>query len=127
MKKRIILILLISCLFIISGCEKKEENKEIEPGKVTCNQKNTIINDNKDAVLIDVRSDNEYKEGHIDKAINIPYDKITSEITKYSNIKKDTPIIVYCKSGTRSAKAAESLKKAGYTKVYDLGAKSNCD
>ena len=39
---------------------------------------------------------------------------------------KDTPIIVYCRSGNRSAKAYQSLQDAGYTNLYDLGAISNC-
>ena len=121
-----ILILIVS-LFIFSGCEKKNSENEIEPGKITCTQKDTLINDNKGTVLIDVRTSDEYNESHLDRAINIPYDVITTDISKYSNIKKDTPIIVYCRSGARSAKAAESLKNAGYTKIYDLGAKSNCD
>ena len=97
-------------------------SNEVENGKVTCEQKEFLISE-KGAILIDVRTKEEYDEGHLDKAINISYDEVVSKLKDYD---KDTPIIVYCRSGNRSAKAYQSLQDAGYTNLYDLGAMSNC-
>lgn len=74
---------------------------------------------NKDIYLIDVRSGQEYEEGHLDGAINIPLYNIEKEIKE--NV-KDTEdmIILYCSSGARSKKAKEILEKIGYSNVYNL-------
>ena len=121
MKKLIIAVVL---LLSICGCTQ-EQQTEIK--QVTCNEKDEILEKNKQAMLIDVRTEEEYKEKHLDDAINIPYDVIGDTIETYGTIDFDTPIIVYCKSGGRSSQAAETLKDKGYTKIYDLGAISNCD
>ena len=117
MKKIIVLISLI----ILTGCA----SSEIKTGKISCEQKNKLL-ENENIVIIDVRKKEEYKESNMDNAINIPYDTIIEGVEK-KNIDKDTPIIVYCKSGARSEKAYNALLEAGYTKVYDLGALSKCN
>lgn len=74
---------------------------------------------NKEIYLIDVRSGQEYEEGHLDGAINIPVYNIENEIQKNVKNKNDT-IILYCSSGSRSKKAKNILEKLGYTEVYNL-------
>ena len=70
--------------------------------------------------IIDVRTPNEYKEGHIDKAINIDfYDQAKFE-EKISAIPKDDVILVYCLSGARSAKSVALIEKSGFPEVYNL-------
>ena len=120
-------LVLIVVLLLLVGCGKKEE-KKIESGKVTCSQMKTIMKYDNNPVLIDVRTAEEYNEGHLDGAINIPYDVIVSPgvTTMDSIIPDETPIVVYCKSGNRSGQAYNSLKMAGYKNVYDMGAMSNC-
>lgn len=118
-----ILVLGAMCLLLCS-CGDKESNK-IEPGKINCTEMKEIMKNDGNARLIDVRTVEEYNEGHLDDALNISVDNISS-IQIYDSINFDTPIIVYCRSGNRSAKAKEELKKLGYLKVYDLGAMSNC-
>ena len=113
--KKIILALL--CLFFICGC-----SKEIKVGKINCEQMETLMSQG-NTKLIDVRDKSEYSQGHLDRAVNIPVSKLTEELLY---IDKKTAIIVYCETGTRSAKAFEILKGAGYRKIYDLGAMSNC-
>lgn len=81
------------------------------------------LTDEKSAIIIDVRTNDEYENGHIENAINIPLDEINN-ITSYIS-DKNTYIIVYCKSGNRSKNALELLKKIGYSNVYNLGAMSN--
>lgn len=68
--------------------------------------------------LVDVRTDEEYRSGYIPGAINIAVNELSSKLNK---IPKDKPVIVYCRSGSRSAHAAQALIAAGYTDVYDLG------
>lgn len=69
--------------------------------------------------LIDVRTKQEYMEGHFDNAILIPYYEISKTI---QNIipNKEQDIIVYCQNGGRSQKAYEILKQKGYNNVYNL-------
>lgn len=69
-------------------------------------------------VLIDVRTPQEFASGHIAGAINIPVDQIASRL---SEIPTDMPVIVYCRSGTRSARAQAILAQNDYTDLYDLG------
>lgn len=74
---------------------------------------------NYNAIIIDVRSNQEFKEGHINGAINIPLCDIKRKI---SNIiaDKNIYIIAYCTSGIRSKKAQDILKSLGYKNVYNL-------
>jgi phage shock protein E len=75
------------------------------------------------AALVDVRTPGEYAAGHIDGAVNIPVDRITSRAGEIGG--KDRPVVVYCRSGARSAAAASALQQLGFQKVEDLGAMSN--
>ncbi|NRT11165.1 rhodanese-like domain-containing protein [Flavobacterium sp. 14A] len=70
------------------------------------------------AVIIDVRSPAEFKQGHIKGAVNMPLNEIVNQVSK---IKKDRIIITCCASGMRSASAKNLLKNSGYEKVYNGG------
>ena len=104
---RKILFLLIGLLGI-SGCSSELDYKK-------------IMEEN-EYVVIDVRTKDEYDEGHVVNSLNIPYDEINENI----DISKDKIIFVYCRSGNRSSKAYSTLVNLGYT-VYDLGAFQNID
>ena len=69
-------------------------------------------------LVVDVRSPEEYKEGHIKFAINMPIDDFDKEMDSIKDF-KDKNVVVYCNSGKKSAKAAEMLTKDGFTKVFD--------
>nr|WP_295076034.1 rhodanese-like domain-containing protein [uncultured Roseateles sp.] len=71
-------------------------------------------------VVIDVRSPAEYAEGHVSGALNIEHSEIAKEISKF-NIAKDDKIVLYCRSGRRSAIALESLKQLGYLRLENYG------
>ena len=71
------------------------------------------------AVLLDVRSPQEYQEGHLEGAILIPEYELVKRCEKELKDKKAT-IVVYCSSGSRSKRAQKKLEKLGYTKVYNL-------
>ncbi|GAB1108944.1 MAG: hypothetical protein Sw2PiBPW_06260 [Shewanella algae] len=72
------------------------------------------------AMLVDVRTPEEYAEGHLPEAVNIPFEQIAEAFAK-QGIAKDIPVVVYCRSGRRSGIAKESLEKAGYQEVYNGG------
>ncbi len=69
------------------------------------------------AQLVDVRSPEEFAEKHIDGAVNVPIEGIAS----HDFGGKDKAVVLYCHTGHRSGTAAETLRAAGYTKVYLLG------
>lgn len=70
-------------------------------------------------LIIDVRTEQEWQEGHLDGAILIPHDRIEQEIAAVAPDKK-TRIYLYCRSGRRTALAVDVLKKAGYVDLVNL-------
>lgn len=69
-------------------------------------------------LLLDVRTPEEFADGHIVDAANIAVETLASRLDE---VPDDQPIVVYCRSGNRSAQAARILQQAGYTNIYDLG------
>jgi len=74
----------------------------------------------KGVTLLDVRTQEEFDSGHIEGAQLLPYDEIAQRADELP-ADKDGTIIVYCRSGRRSALAGQTLLALGYTSVYDLG------
>lgn len=76
------------------------------------------------AVLLDVRTEEEYRGGHIDGSINLPLDRIT----RIESVVKDktAPLYVHCFSGSRSRQAVSYLKQMGYTNAMNIGGVSRC-
>ena len=97
--------------------EKRHYSSTIE--EITMNGLLEMCKQDPNTVLLDVRSPQEYKEGHLDGSILIP----TYDIKRRAlSILKDkhNPIIVYCQGGERSRKVATMLKQMGYVHVYNL-------
>lgn len=89
----------------------------MDPSDINMEQMETLIKQG--AIVIDVRSPQEFAEGHIPGAICIPEYNIQREIrNKVPNI--NSLIIVYCDSGVRSKNAQKRLQKIGYKQVYNL-------
>ena len=110
-----IAILLIACVF--TG---QTNHKEVSYMNITAQQAKEIIDTEEGYIILDVRTEEEYAEGHIPNAILIPDYEIE---TKAEKILKDKNklILVYCRSGRRSKLAAESLIKLGYTNIKEFG------
>ncbi len=72
------------------------------------------------AIVIDVRTPQEFQAGHIKNAINIPYEVIGFKIKQVTE-EKDKDILLYCRSGRRSGIALTTLHKMGYTHVQNMG------
>jgi len=94
-------------------------NEVVGYKKITPDQAKQVL-ENKSILLIDVRTSDEYKAGHIKGSVNITNTELKSKITQFAS-DKATEIIVYCRSGARSKVSAEELLKMGYTNVSDLG------
>ena len=96
---------------------RMRNSRYMEKYDVTLEQMENMVS--KGAVLVDVRSPQEYVEGHLDNSILIPeYELKSSALNMLPN--KDETIIVYCSSGTRSKKAQRKLEKMGYKNVYNV-------
>ena len=79
-----------------------------------------MMKDEKNYIILDVRRPDEYAEGHIPGAINVPNEDIdTSDIAELPN--KSQLILVYCRSGRRSKEAAAKLVKLRYTNIVEFG------
>lgn len=79
-----------------------------------------IMDTESDIIILDVRTEEEFKSGHINNAINIPNEEISDfEITKLPD--KNKKILVYCHSGYRSLEAAAKLALLGYKNIFEFG------
>jgi phage shock protein E len=76
----------------------------------------------KGAALVDVRTREEFADGHIQGAVNIPLSDLSARLAEIGP--KTRPVVVYCFSGGRSRRAAQLLREAGFAQVSDLGAMS---
>ena len=70
------------------------------------------------ALLIDVRTAEEFAQGHVDGALNIPYQE-TDKLMSAIGTDKTRPVVVYCRSGNRSGKAKVVLETKGYTNIFN--------
>ena len=92
----------------------------IEYKKITATEAKARIDSGDNIIILDVRTASEYESGHIQGAILIPNETITDEMpTILPDLNAE--ILIYCRSGNRSAQAAKKLIAIGYTNVYDFG------
>ena len=118
--KGLIIMLLISLsLFGMTACDG-ENGKASTYEQITAEQAKTIMDTEKDYVIIDARTEEEFTEGHIENAILIPEYEIAERAEKELPDKEQL-ILVYCRSGRRSKIASEELVNLGYTNVKEFG------
>ena len=72
-----------------------------------------------DRIIIDVREPFEFATGHVKGALNIPPSKLMAGAKKLEGVPKDTEIVLYCRSGSRSGVSANILKSMGYTNIIN--------
>lgn len=118
----IILLLLISGLLYIAIVKNISNNEEeiIMFKSILPEDAKKMIDSGEELIILDVRTKEEYDEGHIENSILIPLDELEEKVEE-SIQNKDIAILVYCRSGIRSAEAASLLFDMKYTKVYNLG------
>ena len=113
------LLLLILAALLITACNK--ETKE-SPGytQITQSEAKEMMAKDDGHVIVDVRREDEYNEGHIPGAIRVTNEDIGDTMPEELP-DLDQIILVYCRSGRRSKEASEKLAKIGYTNVYEFG------
>lgn len=79
-----------------------------------------LLDSKYDFLLIDVRTPEEYSEGHIPGSRSIPLQEFENIVEKM-NIDSNIDIVVYCRSGIRASKACDMLDKLGFKKIYNFG------
>ena len=123
--KKIILLIIIAIIIIIGVVcimNRKEKNieNEVVIKHVSMNDIVQIMEENENYIILDVRTQAEYNQGHIPNAICIPNETIDENVVNKLP-DKNQMILVYCRSGNRSKQAAEKLKKLGYTNLIEFG------
>lgn len=89
--------------------------------RVSFDEAKKIMDKNKDCVILDVRTDEEFFTGHAEGATNLDIDLIDADSAAAVIPSKCTPTLVYCKTGERARLACEALVALGYTEIYDIG------
>ena len=126
MKKSFWLIPSIIILIAITGCSSKQ--KKVSPQEVPVVYKNVsmaeglkIAKENPDAIIVDVRRDDEFKAGHIPGAVLLTLETITADTAAKVLPDKNQLLLIYCRSGRRSKIAANNLLELGYTNIIEFG------
>ena len=111
--------LTISTILLLAGCTSNTQ-QERSYRQISMTEAITMMEQESNYIILDVRTPEEFASGHIPKAINIPNEVIgTSEIPKLPD--KDQLILVYCRSGNRSKQASEKLVALDYTNIVEFG------
>ncbi len=108
--------LLAAALLVFAAVASAQGTPSPAPGKVDGAAAKSLVAAG--TKVVDVRTADEFASGHVPGAINIPYDQFPGRAAEIGP--PSTPVVLYCRSGRRSAIAAEALRKAGYTKLYDM-------
>lgn len=113
-----ILPLLSSMLLLLTGCGGNASGGSYQ--KITQEKAKEMI-DTQEVIILDVREQDEYDSVHIPGAVLLPVGTIAEDTAAEMIPEKDSTVLVYCRSGNRSKKAASALAKLGYTNIYDFG------
>ncbi|MGI9546735.1 MAG: rhodanese-like domain-containing protein [Flavobacteriaceae bacterium] len=104
-------------LFSSLFAPKTQDQNKFELLDVSAFKKAVI---NKNVQLVDVRTEKEYRGGHLGKAINIDFFQPKRFMEAFKKLDRKKPVYIYCRSGNRSKRAARRLFKMGFIKVFDL-------
>ena len=114
------LVLFAALLGVLVMLIKAELDHQANRGlQVSTSAAIRLINNNSDALIIDIRTAAEYLAGHIKGAKNVPLKGLVSDVEKFSDY-KNKPVLIYCNSGNTVARALKILKNAGYQKINNL-------
>jgi len=128
-----LLLLITGALLLMIGCAGRSQSNDTDEGinvmtamtaqyrKISPQLAKQMMDSQEVVTIVDVRTQGEYDQGHIRNAILIPNETITTEEKPELLPDKEATILVYCRSGSRSAQAARKLVALGYTNIYDFG------
>ena len=113
-------ILLLAVMMLTACGQDTENNQEAVYVNITAEEAKQIMDSEEGYIILDVRTQEEYDEGHIPGAIVISHEEIAEKAEEVLT-DKDQLILVYCRSGRRSKIAAEALVELGYTNIKEFG------
>ena len=115
------LIFLLLAVMMLTACGQDKENDQgAVYVNITAEEAKRIMDSEEGYIILDVRTQEEYDQGHIPGAIVISHEEI-AEKAEDVLADKDQLILVYCRSGRRSKLAAEALVELGYTNIKEFG------
>ena len=117
--KKLIVVLLAAMLLAACG-QDKENNREAVYVNITAEEAKKIMDSEEGYIILDVRTQEEYDQGHIPGAMLIPNTEIETKAEEVL-MDKDQLLLVYCRSGRRSKLASEILVELGYTNIKEFG------
>jgi len=115
------LVFLLLAVMLLTACGQDKENDQGAAYlNITAEEAKQIMDSHEDYIILDVRTQEEYDQGHIPGAIVISHEEIAEKAEDVLT-DKDQLILVYCRSGRRSKLAAEALVELGYTNIKEFG------
>ena len=122
--KKLIFVLGAGILFLLVACSNEtpnnSENSALSWQTISATEARSIMTETDNFILLDVRTETEFRERRIEGAILIPYDEIRGRAeTELPD--KNAVILIYCRSGRRSALAAEDMVALGFANIYNFG------
>lgn len=108
------------CVLGFAACNQEEKDMKNKYEQITPDEAKERMDTDEDYIILDVRTEEEFAEGHIEGAVLIP-DYEVAEKAESILSDKDQLILVYCRSGRRSKIASEELVNLGYTNVKEFG------
>lgn len=115
MKKHISILTCLILLVTVTGCSQEPDSIEISALETY-----QTITEDPSVTVIDVRTPEEYHQRHLSNSTLIPLDSLQNEIDRITDLDKSDEIIVYCRSGNRSAQAQAILDSMGYKNVKSM-------
>ena len=115
------LVFLLLAVMLLTACgQDKENNQGAVYVNITAEEAKRIMDSEEGYIILDVRTQEEYDQGHIPGAIVISHEEIAEKAEDVLT-DKDQMILVYCRSGRRSKITAEALVELGYTNIKEFG------
>ena len=110
--------LMLTMLLVLTGCGGTAAENTYQ--QITQEEAKNMM-DTQEAIVLDVREQDEFDAGHIPVAVLLPVGTITKDTAAAVIPELDSVVLVYCRSGNRSKKASQALVDLGYTGIYEFG------
>lgn len=122
--KNIYLLVIAFLIIMAAGYFFQIKESDKAPYRISADEAAKMVKENNETIIVDVRTIEEYQQGHIKNAKLLPLSEIEDKASEVLP-NKNKLILIYCRSGRRSAVAADILVNSGYENVYDFGGINN--
>ena len=121
MRKLSLILMLAVLISMLSACTMPWNEKSDSYTQISYEEAKKIMDEQEDIIILDVRTEEEFKGGYIKGAVLFPSQEVNEETAAEKLPDKDQTILIYCSSGGRSKKVAQQLVDMGYTNIYEFG------